>query len=84
MWVESELGEGSVFHFTCTLREAAFDSDSPDKVRLDVVEGVKAAVIEHNDFSRASLVNQSESLGIKTAGFKSIVEFESNTREVSD
>ncbi|MBT5815817.1 MAG: response regulator [Opitutales bacterium] len=84
MWVESELGEGSVFHFTCKLREAAFNSDSLDKVRLDVLEGGKAAVIEHNDFSRASLVNQSESLGMKTAGFKSIVEFESNTSEVSD
>ena len=84
MWVESELGKGSVFHFTCKFQKTAFNFDSTEKARLDVLEGKKAAVIEHNDFRRASLVNQSENLGMKTVGFKSIVEFESNISEGSD
>jgi CheY-like chemotaxis protein len=84
MWVESELGEGSVFHFTCKLQKSALNFDSADKDKLNVLDGKKAAIIEHNGFSRASLVKQSENFGMKSVDYNSIAQFESNIIESSD
>ncbi|MGK0237727.1 MAG: PAS domain S-box-containing protein [Candidatus Pelagisphaera sp.] len=84
MWVESELDKGSVFHFTCKLQKSTTNRDSADRDQLNVLDGKKAAIIEHNDFSRASLVNQSENFGMKPVEYKSIAEFESGISENSD
>ena len=84
MWVESELDKGSVFHFTCKLQKSTTNLDSADRDQLNVLDGKKAAIIEHNDFSRASLVNQSENFGMKPVEYKSIAEFESGISENSD
>src|SRR6202158_1805402 len=52
MWVESEVGKGSVFHFTVTFKHAltsAFDSQRPERHGL---QGLPVLVVDDNDINR--------------------------------
>ena len=52
MWVESEVGKGSVFHFTVTFKHAltsAFDSQRPERHTL---RGLPVLIVDDNDTNR--------------------------------
>jgi two-component system sensor histidine kinase/response regulator len=52
MWVESEVGKGSVFHFTVTFKHAltsAFDSQRPERHTL---QGLPVLIVDDNDTNR--------------------------------
>ncbi|EDY84334.1 PAS fold family [Verrucomicrobiia bacterium DG1235] len=60
MWVESEDGEGSTFHFTVSFNRAAFSFDMGATRKPDKIAGNKAIVIDHQAFSCESLTSQLE------------------------
>lgn len=76
MWVESDLGEGSVFHFTCKFRKAAFNFDKIEMDRVEFLKGMAVVIVEHNDFSRRCLINQTENLGMSVHAYPSIASME--------
>ncbi len=76
MWVESDLGEGSKFHFTCRFNKAAFNFDAVEKQRTQFLKGMEIAIVDHNEFSRGCLVSQAENLGMKVFAYPSIEDME--------
>ncbi len=56
IWVESEIGEGSTFHFNCRfgLQERPATGVSP--VDRDAVQGMKVLVVDDNEINRRILV----------------------------
>ncbi len=64
MWVESEMGKGSTFHFTVSFRKAAFDFDLSGSALPNPLIDLRAAVVGHDDFSHEALLSQLASLGL--------------------
>ena len=60
VWVESEVGEGSVFRFTSVLKRAPSPSSTMGAVRVASMEGLRALVVDDNLTQRQLLV---ETLG---------------------
>jgi len=52
IWVESQAGGGSVFHFTSMLREAASSISAFDLPRDRAVEGLEVLVVDDNAINR--------------------------------
>ena len=74
MWVESEMGKGSKFHFTIKLSKAAFGFDlGKDSGPL---VGKSVLVLERNEFSRRALASQAKKLGLQATVCESIEEFD--------
>ena len=71
MWVESEEGVGSTFHFTITFRKAALDFDLKSSLASDVFVDKHAVIIEPCEFSGEAIASNLESLSIKNSSFKS-------------
>ncbi len=72
IWVESEVGEGSTFHFTleATADESAEDGDLPAGPS-PVLEGLQALIVEANETNRALLRQQTEEWGMEATAFAS-------------
>lgn len=64
LWVVSELGRGSVFHFTVVCRPAEPASDRPKPM---LVPGKRALVIDDSETSGAFLAEALEGMGLTTA-----------------
>jgi signal transduction histidine kinase/CheY-like chemotaxis protein/PAS domain-containing protein/HPt (histidine-containing phosphotransfer) domain-containing protein len=63
VWAESEVGRGSVFHFTCRFARQGTTHDAPpDRVEL---AGVTALVIDDNQPSRAVLAEALAGWGLR-------------------
>ncbi|MDQ8197510.1 ATP-binding protein [Pelagicoccus enzymogenes] len=65
MWVESEEGVGSTFHFTVSFNRASFDFDLGSSKAPNVLEARKAIVLDHHGFSCEALSSQLEVFGVE-------------------
>ena len=65
MWVESEVGEGSTFHFSFRVRKP---DDEPDELRLEGAQpplvGRQVFIVVENETTRALLRQQAEDWGM--------------------
>jgi CheY-like chemotaxis protein len=64
LWVESEPGKGSTFHFTIRIRPAPDISADPLEIRYAELSGKRLLVVEDNATSRRILVNWLEKFGM--------------------
>lgn len=78
MWVESEEGVGSTFHFTLSFRKAAFDFDLTNSVTSRIFSNRKALVLESGQFSREALLSQLESIGLGAVSMQSLSDLETS------
>lgn len=77
MWVESEDGVGSTFHFTVSFNKASFSFDLGGSRVPRQLEGRKAIVIDHHPFSCESLASQLELFGVSVRSGFSVEDLES-------
>ena len=69
LWVESQLGHGSKFHFSIQLGR---DVDAPDEpADLSQLEGLRVLVVDDNDVNRQILVRILEGVGATVQEFES-------------
>ena len=70
IWVESEVGVGSVFHFTA---EFVLDQrhEASKNPRCEILYGRRTLVIDDNPAQRTALVEQANELGMATVGAES-------------
>ncbi len=78
MWVESEIGSGSTFHFTVNLSKAAFDFDLNTSLSSNAFSGKRALIVDHNEFSTEALMGRLGILGIEAKSFDSVASFEAD------
>ena len=71
MWVESDEGIGSTFHFTITFRKAALDFDLKSSLASEVFADKHAVVIEPCDFSKEAIGSNLEGLSIRNSSYDS-------------
>ena len=65
IWVESELGRGSAFHFTAKLPHVERDVAESDQRDLDAVAGISVLLIEDHPIARACQQSMLEQLGME-------------------
>jgi len=65
LWVESEHGRGSTFHFTVQLAIQAVPKDLPGSSLNASLMGLSALVVDDNPTDRALLARMLESLGLR-------------------
>jgi PAS domain S-box-containing protein len=65
IWVESEVGKGSAFHFTVNFRVPAGASVRPQPAELAVLEGLQVLVVDDNPTNRRILGEVVSRLGAK-------------------
>jgi len=76
MWVESVINEGSTFHFTVAFSKSAIGALSSESGSTNAFDGKRALVIDHKEFSRASLCSQLESVGVTPIPLESVAGIE--------
>jgi len=64
IWVESEPGKGSTFHFTATLGAAPESMQSPQKNKT-ALEGIRVLVVDDNPTNRRLLMDTLRSWGMQ-------------------
>lgn len=72
MWVESDEGVGSTFHFTVSFNRAAFSFDLGSTRSPNILKGRKAMVLDHHGFSSEALASQLEVFGVSVQSGTSI------------
>lgn len=76
MWVDSEEGVGSTFHFTVSFNRAAFNFDIGSSRIPNMLDGRKAIVLDHHAFSCEALASQLEVYGVTAQSGTSIDELD--------
>jgi PAS domain S-box-containing protein len=65
IWVESEVGKGSAFHFTIRAQAAAMPARAATMATADIA-GRRALIVDDNATNRAILIRQAQSWGLLT------------------
>jgi signal transduction histidine kinase/CheY-like chemotaxis protein len=65
MWVESEQGQGSTFHFTIQAERAAADSNQPARREHSHLAGRNVLIVDDNETNRQILTLQTRSWGMQ-------------------
>ena len=65
VWLESEVGKGSTFHFTVNFRRAAQAAEAHSPPALPVLHGVTALVVDDNSTNRKILEEMLKHWGMK-------------------
>lgn len=71
IWVESELGKGSTFHFTCKMGVKSFVSSAFETPDLSVLKEIKILVVDDNDTNRKILEKKLRKWGMVPQSAKS-------------
>ena len=53
MWVESEIGKGSTFHFTCIFGQGAATASDQERIAGQALPGLNVLVVDNNAISTA-------------------------------
>jgi PAS domain S-box-containing protein len=67
MWVESEIGEGSTFHFTCNLQQGSADVSPREQVAKSSLQGLNVLVVDNNAMNRRILMEMLTTWRMKPA-----------------
>jgi light-regulated signal transduction histidine kinase (bacteriophytochrome)/CheY-like chemotaxis protein len=65
IWVESEVGRGSIFHFTVRLRMQKSSSRKYEPVGVEMLQGLEVLIVDDNATSRRILEKTALSWGMK-------------------
>jgi two-component system sensor histidine kinase/response regulator len=65
IWVESEVGRGSTFHFTVRLRMQKSSARKYEPVGVEMLQGLKVLIVDDNATSRRILEKMALSWGMK-------------------
>ena len=68
MWLESEVGRGSTFHFTTRVGLVPGEAGDPDAVSLEGIEGLRVLVVDDNATSRWIAEDMLRSWQMRPAG----------------
>ena len=68
IWVDSEPGKGSTFHFTAWLR---IGDEVPRRVMPDSLHGMRSLVVDDNPVAREIMLEQVQSLGMRVDAVES-------------
>ncbi|HAX90320.1 MAG TPA: hypothetical protein DCY91_29810, partial [Cyanobacteria bacterium UBA11370] len=71
IWVESQVGQGSIFYFTVVAQESESDSETDLDVRQPQLEGKRMLIVDDNATNRRILTLQGESWGMLTRAAQS-------------
>ncbi len=84
MWVDSEEGVGSTFHFTVSFNRASFSFDIGSARTPNFLANRKAIVLDHLGFSCEALVSQLEVFGVAVQSGSSIDDIDTLASVQSD
>ncbi len=65
MWVESEAGKGSTFHFTALFMPVVSKSDRPSAVLQSELQGVRVLIVDDNETNRQILNGMAKGWGMR-------------------
>ena len=63
-WVESEVGRGSEFHFTCRFKLAEHEEGATSGIDTATLAGIRVLVVDDNETSQAILTETLENWGM--------------------